>query len=153
MTEEIKEASIGEYIQAEDLLNSPIKLRIVGSELQKDKVEANSGKMMDKIIFFLEDNKGNSREIGVLSFDSLVRQMNTADPNIGDILQLETIEVTGSKYLIWKVEVVKKATGDIPAKKIEAGEVEKEKLPADTTKATGEMTKEEEKELLANIPF
>ena len=153
MTEEIKEASIGEYIMAEDLLNSPIKLRIVGSELQKDKVEANSGKMMDKIIFFLEDNKGNSREIGVLSFDSLVRQMNTADPNIGDILQLETIEVTGSKYLIWKVEVVKKATGDIPAKKIEAGEVEKEKLPADTTKATGEMTKEEEKELLANIPF
>lgn len=160
MTPEIKEASIGEFIVAEDLLNSPIKLRVVGSELQKDAIESKGGKLMDKVIFFFEDNNGNSREIGVLSFDSLVRQMNSSDPNIGDILQLETIEVAGSRYLIWKVEVVRKVSSSEASKKgpttggtsNNTGEVKKENLPEKTEGAVNKNNEEEEIRI-EDIPF
>lgn len=149
ITKEIRDATIGEFIQAEDVLNSPIKLRIIGSELKKDEVEANSGKMMDKVIFYFENNKKEEKQIGVLSFDCLVRQMNTLDPDIGDILQLETIEVKGSKYLVWKVEIAQKTAEDIPAKEIKTA---KEPLPGKTMEK-GMMSKEDEQELLDAIPF
>ena len=155
MSKEIKEASIGEFIVAEDLLNSPVKLRIVGSELQKDAIETNNGKLMDKVIFYFEDGEGTKKSIGVFSFDSLVRQMNAADPNIGDILQLETINITGSKYLVWKVKVVRKSTSAPEEKrqqKRDTGEVTEEDLPA---KTEGQVDKNEDEEeiKIEDIPF
>lgn len=152
MTDEIKEASIGNFIVAEDLLNSPIKLRIVGSELKKDDVTAQSGKIMDKVVFFFEDNKGNTKEISDLSFGSLVKAMNAADPDVGDVLQLETVHPEGAKYPTWKIEIVRKGTENIPAKKVDTGEVVKEKLPTETNKKGG-LSKEEEEEILNEIPF
>lgn len=107
MTKEIKEATIGEYIVAEDLLNTPIKLRIMTVKFLKDEIESPStGKMLDKVVFTFENGKGESKEIGVLAFDGLVRQMNAVDPDIGDVLQLETIQVGNAKYLTWKVDIV-----------------------------------------------
>lgn len=150
MTKEIKEATIGEYIQADDVLNSPIKLRLTAVELKKEEVESNSGKLMDKIVFYFENNKGESKEIGVLSFDSLVRQMNALDPDIGDVLQLETFQIGNAKYLNWKVEIIKKAT-EAESKKVEqeAGEVEEKKVG----ETDGKLTKKEEEELLNGLPF
>lgn len=153
MTKEIKEATIGEYIQADDVLNSPIKLRLTAVELKKEEIESNSGKLMDKVVFYFENNKGESKEIGVLSFDSLVRQMNAIDPDIGDVLQLETFMVGNSKYPNWKVEIVKKIGKDIPAKKIEkdSGEVAEEDLPA---KTSGPVKNDDEEEIkISDIPF
>lgn len=154
MTPEIKKASLGEYIQAEDVLNSPVKLRITGSELKKNEIETNDGKLMDKVIFYFEDGEGTKKSIGVFSFDSLVRQMNAADPDIGDILQLETIEVAGSKYLVWKVKVVKKSTSAPEEKrqqKRDTGEVTEEDLPAKTEGSVEENDEEEIK--IEDIPF
>ena len=153
MSAEIKEASVGEFIVAEDLLSSPIKLKIVGSELKRDSVIAKeSGKAMDKIIFFFENNKGEGKEIGVLSFDSLVRAMNAVDPDVGDILQLETMEVVGARYLVWKVELVKKGDGKTLAKKVATGEVKADKLPAETTGPVKKDDSEEEIKI-EDIPF
>ena len=148
MTPEIKEATIGEYIQAEDLLNSPMKLRLTAVELKKDEIESKDGKLMDKVIFYFVNDKKQDKEIGVLAFDSLVRQMNAVDPSIGDILQLETIQVGNARYLTWKVDIVKKYKGDLPAKKIE----EKEDVPEDTTGPVDKGSDEEEIKL-SDIPF
>ena len=149
MTDEIKEASIGNFIVAEDLLNSPIKLRIVGSELKKDDVTAQSGKIMDKVVFFFEDNKGNTKEISDLSFGSLVKAMNAANPDVGDVLQLETVRPEGAKYPTWKIEIVRKGDGKTPAKPIP----EQKEDSAPKTKEAGELSKTEEQEILDNIPF
>lgn len=148
MTPEIKEATIGEFITAEDLLNSPMKLRLTAVELKKDEVESKAGKPMDKVIFYFVNEKKQDKEIGVLAFDSLVRQMNALDPDIGDVLQLETIDVEGSRYLVWKVDIVKKYGKDIPAKKIE----KKEEVPEDTTGPVDKGGDEEEIKL-SDIPF
>ena len=154
MSPEIKESSIGDFIVAEDLLNLPMRLKVVGSELKKDDVIAKeSGKTMDKVIFFFEDNKGNPKEIGVLSFDSLVRQMNHVDPDVGDILQLETVEVAGARYLVWKVEIVKKGDGKTPAKKVNAGEVVEKDLPEKTTGQVKKDDDSEEEIKISDIPF
>ena len=150
MTDEIKEATIGDFIEAKDLLNLPVRLKVVGSELKKDEITAKeSGKKMDKIIFFFEDNKGNPKEIGVLSFDSLVRQMTAVDPDIGDILQLETINVTSEKYLVWKVELIKRGDGKVPAKPIP----EEENIPEDTTGPVKKDDDSEEEITLDDVPF
>ena len=152
MTPEIKEATIGEYIIAEDLLNSPIKLRLTAVELKKDEVESQTGKLMDKVIFYFVNNKKQDKEIGVLAFDNLVRQMNALDPDIGDVLQLETLQIRKAKYLAWKVEIVKKSDGQTPAKEVETGEVEKEKLPPITEGAVNKNSDEEEIKI-EDIPF
>ena len=161
MTPEIKEAAIGNFIMAEDLLDSPIKLRLTATELQKDKVENKStGDLMDKIIFYFIDNKGQEKEIGVLAFDGLVRQMNAVDPNIGDVLQLETISVEGVKYPVWKVDIVEAYKGDAPAKKIKKKEKEdgfedegaEVNIPKNTTGPVNKDSKDEEIKL-EDIPF
>lgn len=153
MTQEIKEATIGEYIMAEDLLNSPIKLRLTAVELKKDEVESTSGKLMDKVIFYFENNKGESKEIGVLSFDGLVRRMNVLDPDIGDIIQLETFQLGNAKYPNWKVEIVRKATKE-ESDKIEndTEESEKENIPEKTKGAVNKNSDEEEIKI-SDIPF
>lgn len=152
MTSEIKEATIGEYIMAKDLLNSPIKLRLTAVELKKDEIESREGKLMDKVIFYFVNDKKQDKEIGVLAFDSLVRQMNALDPDIGDVLQLETLQAGSAKYLTWKVDVVRKVTEAESAKIAQnKGEVAKKDLPK---KTEGQVNENDEDEIkIEDIPF
>ena len=154
ITPDVKEAIVGEYIEDKDLLDRPIKLRIVASELEI--FTSNEGKEMKRVIFHFEDNKGEQKQISSLSFAGLARQMDAVDPDIGDILQLETIEVKGEKYLVWKVDIVKPIGKDVPAKNIEKKAKEEdgfeEDIPKDTTGPVKKDSDDEEIKL-EDIPF
>lgn len=154
MTDEIREASSGDYLTADDFLNHKVKLRLTAVELQKDKVQNNKGEPMDRVVFYFVNNKREEKEIGDLAFGSLVRQMNAVDPDIGDVLELEAFFVGSAKYPNWKVEIVQKIGKDIPPKKIEndTGEVEKEKLPPKTEGAVNKNSDEDEIRI-EDIPF
>lgn len=149
ITPEVREACAGDFLVAEDFLDTPMKLRVVALELKKDEVESSAGKMMDKVIFYFENSKGEEKEIGVLSFDGLARQMIAADPQIGDIVQLETIQ-TGGKYLTWKVDIVTKAKAGTKAPARKGKPVKKEE-PAD--KDFADDDDKDEKIKLEDIPF
>ena len=66
MTKEIREATVGDTIYAEDLLTMPIKLRLTAVEFLKDEVvNPANGENMDKVVFHFENGKGEKKEIGV----------------------------------------------------------------------------------------
>lgn len=110
ITDKIREASSGGIYQAEDFLNKPMKLRIIGTDTEKFESQKD-GKEYTKIHFHFENNIGEEVKISVLAFDSLVREMVKADPDDRDVLELSTAVYEGLKYPVWTVKVISKSEG------------------------------------------
>lgn len=154
---DVKESAAGGEIRAEDLKTRPIRLMMLSSSVETFESET-TGKSYDKVTFIFKDNQGEERTIKVLSFDSLVREMVNLDPDVGDVLELSTEYLPGSKYPLWTVKRIRKSSvKSTEASQKEQGEAETERTTARPSAKKparkNETVSEEEEIRIEDIPF